>query len=999
MMFSGGKHRGFSASRGGDESVELGVKGLPSGPHQILATASDTRTMLSIFGLEVMTKLMRLVLLLMVFGVAPARAQIQFLQGDDLAGNDLFGIATALDSDFLLVGAPGQKTAYVYFQSGGSWTEITRLTSANTVALGTSVAIADPYFFVSDPPVDRNQGGRVHVFLRDGFSFREVALITPATETSSFGISLSASADLLVVGSRTPVGAAFVFQRTGTTYAQIAHLTPPDPTSGERYGFVSAISNQNIAVGSPVHRNANGLGSAFLYQVEGSAVGPAQELTAPGTESANFGMAVGFSGSDLLVGTSRRDAVYRFRQSQGSWAPAGELSGPSSRRFGSIIASNERWLVSVEEGAVRLFEHQADDWGLSTLDLRIVESSALDVQNSFAAASDWVAVGAPTDESNRGAVHMIDLTRYVARGQLTTPAESATEIALDATLSWAPIENAVVYDVQVSLNDSFDNLMFDAQNVEDTLIKSSKLKSNQVHYSRIRGRNEMWVGAWSPTRSFFTEFQIPPIAVDDAASVAEDDSISIDVLANDFDLDGDSLVFASVTQPDHGTARVLGRFVQYRPEPDYFGSDIMSYSIRDEYGHVEEANITVEVSPVPDAPNAEPDSFLVTEDTIASLEVLANDVDPDGDQMTIRLLVEPTLADATVLGEIIQYAPAANVTGIDSLRYEVSDGTGRVDDAWVSLTIVGVNDPPVAFPDLAMVEEDIELTLDLLSNDEDVEGDSLWIETVYQPDFGTVSIVSSGSGDQVTYRPATDFFGLARFVYQISDGAATDTATVFVTVTPVPDPPSRPVFLSPRAEDIVALTGNSETPVVFSWTHSVDPDGDEVTYSWRLATDANSGSSLRTYAGVNEAVELTIGELAELSDSLGVGLGEARVLMQFVDASDGVLVESAMGSAIQLLRLEITGLESQGEVPNEITVDSVFPNPTSNTAEVQVGLPTASTVVISVYDMLGRQVASREHNLGPGWSVVPSSGQLASGVYLVQITIGSFRTSRVFVRQ
>ena len=138
-----------------------------------------------------------------------------------------------------------------------------------------------------------------------------------------------------------------------------------------------------------------------------------------------------------------------------------------------------------------------------------------------------------------------------------------------------------------------------------------------------------------------------------------------------------------------------------------------------------------------------------------------------------------------ISGSNLVYTPSANFNGSDSFTYTINDGTGLTDTATVSVTVTAVNDNPVANDDSATTEEDVAVT-NLVANDTDIDGDSLSIESVGTASNG--SVVNNGNGT-VTYTPNAGFFGSDSFTYVVSDGSATDTATVRVTVTEVTNAP------------------------------------------------------------------------------------------------------------------------------------------------------------------------------------------------------------------
>src|SRR5207253_3121705 len=135
----------------------------------------------------------------------------------------------------------------------------------------------------------------------------------------------------------------------------------------------------------------------------------------------------------------------------------------------------------------------------------------------------------------------------------------------------------------------------------------------------------------------------------------------------------------------------------------------------------------------------------------------------------------------------IGYTPAANFNGVDRFTYTISDGHGGSATGAVTVTVTAVNDAPVATDDAATTDENAPVTIAVQANDTDVDGDVLSVIAVTKPAHGSAAINPDGT---VTYAPAAKFNGLDSFVYTISDGhGGTAAASVFVTITPVNDPP------------------------------------------------------------------------------------------------------------------------------------------------------------------------------------------------------------------
>jgi len=165
-------------------------------------------------------------------------------------------------------------------------------------------------------------------------------------------------------------------------------------------------------------------------------------------------------------------------------------------------------------------------------------------------------------------------------------------------------------------------------------------------------------------------------------------------------------------------------------------------------------------------PVAGDDAVTTDEDTPASIAVLANDSDPDGDTLTIDSITQPAHGTATINGVAIDYVPAQDYSGTDSYTYTVSDGNGGSATATVNIEVTPVNDPPVAIDDAVTTPEDTAITITVLANDYDVEGDSIVVDSVTQPAHGTATRNADGT---IIYEPSADFCGEDSFTYTISD--------------------------------------------------------------------------------------------------------------------------------------------------------------------------------------------------------------------------------------
>jgi hypothetical protein len=296
-------------------------------------------------------------------------------------------------------------------------------------------------------------------------------------------------------------------------------------------------------------------------------------------------------------------------------------------------------------------------------------------------------------------------------------------------------------------------------------------------------------------------FDLLVIAAPDTHSnefvTAEDTPVAFEPLLDDLDLDGDTLFLTGLGVPLHGTASISGTtWVVYTPTLNFNGTDAFTYTASDG-GLNDTATVTVTVTPVNDPPvivAGDAVSVTMSEDNAPvafGLTLNAHDVD-DG-VLTWDVAQGAMHGTATVSGSLsvsgtlgfsstiatLAYAPDQDYYGPDSFGVRVSDGE-LADTLLVNVTVEPVNDAPQAQDDMAVIllgEGDSTVTMDVLSNDADLEGQPLTISAVGSPANGNVMI----SDDRyLLYTPAIT--GTESFTYTVTDGGLSDTATVHVTV-------------------------------------------------------------------------------------------------------------------------------------------------------------------------------------------------------------------------
>ena len=291
-----------------------------------------------------------------------------------------------------------------------------------------------------------------------------------------------------------------------------------------------------------------------------------------------------------------------------------------------------------------------------------------------------------------------------------------------------------------------------------------------------------------------------PTAVNDTATTDEDQSVRIDVLANDTDPDTEraALTVSVLRDPLDGTARVESdRTITYTPNANFAGENSFTYSVSD--GSLSDAgSVTVTVEAVNDAPTAVNDTATTDEDQSVRIDVLDNDTDPDTPQANLRVsvLTQPLNGRARVESDrTITYTPNANFAGENSFTYRLSDGS-LSDAGSVTVTVEAVNDAP-AFPAATAarsVPEDAEADDNVGApvTAMDVES-ALLTYSLSGADSGSFNI-DADSG-QITVATGVTFDIATQETYVVTvtaddgSGEANATATVEVTITVGAGPP------------------------------------------------------------------------------------------------------------------------------------------------------------------------------------------------------------------
>jgi len=280
----------------------------------------------------------------------------------------------------------------------------------------------------------------------------------------------------------------------------------------------------------------------------------------------------------------------------------------------------------------------------------------------------------------------------------------------------------------------------------------------------------------------FTVLNIAPLAANDTITTTEDTTMRIPVLINDSDGNGERLQISSVTNSAHGAVVIDGNTLMYTPDPNYFGQDTFEYTASD--GALRSsATVEVTVYAVDDPPAARTDFVTMDEDMQLAIPVLDNDLELDGDQLHLDSITAGRNGKASVDGNNVVFEPLTDFNGSVVMTYTVMDSetpNALSSHGMISLTIRPINDPPYAEDDRVSTTSNTMVTIPVLENDYDVDGDPLTLYLLEEsnPAHGTITLNDTA----ILYEPQPDFVGQDSFSYKIADSPEPDALSATATV-------------------------------------------------------------------------------------------------------------------------------------------------------------------------------------------------------------------------
>lgn len=342
--------------------------------------------------------------------------------------------------------------------------------------------------------------------------------------------------------------------------------------------------------------------------------------------------------------------------------------------------------------------------------------------------------------------------------------------------------------------------------------------------------------------AFYKTPNSPPVAANDSATVNQDNSVTINVLSNDSDPDGDSLAILSTTTPLHGSVAVNSNgTVTYTPVARFSGQDSFAYTISDGKGATASATVNIQVNFVNYPPIATNQNISTNEDTPLPIALRATDA--NGDPLTFSIVSQPShgsLSPASSGSGNFTYTPYLNYRGQDGFSFKANDGRADSNVAAVSITVIPVNHAPTAISQTTRGNQDTAIPITLAATD--VDGDSLNFFVVGSPSHGMLT----GTAPNLTYTPNPNYSGQDSFTFKANDGSLdSNIATVSITVLHVNH--------NPVAHNDAATTNQDTSVTINALANDTDVDGDVLkivsttTPAHGSASVATDGSNIITY--------------------------------------------------------------------------------------------------------------------------------------------------------
>ena len=475
------------------------------------------------------------------------------------------------------------------------------------------------------------------------FAITETKLTaSDAAAVDVFGTSVSISGDTAIVGADSDddngfnSGSAYIFTRTGGVWSEQAKLIASDAAAGDGFGRSVSISGDTVIVGALSDDNGFNSGSAYIFTRTGGVWSEQIKLIASDSTIGDvFGWSVSISGDTAIVGVpgdndlsgspSTGSAFIFTRSGEGVWSEQAKLTdvlGEAGDKFGeSVSISGDTAIVGVpgddsetvpgdtgvDFGSAHIFTGSGGVW-IEQAKLTASDAARQDnFGNSVSISGDTAIVGVPSNDDDGNSSG----SAYIFTG--------SGGVWIEQKLTASDAAETDLFGISVSISG-------------DTAIVGTPLDDDDGNGSGSAYIYELTTNT-------------PPTALDDNAETLSNVSVEIDVLANDSDVDEDSLEIISTSDPSNGVAEISSDnlSITYTPNLGYTGDNSFDYTISD--GNDGSATATVMVTvltPEEGIGNLKDqvDELGLPQGPLTNILQLLNDNNPRNDQAACGMLTE-----------------------------------------------------------------------------------------------------------------------------------------------------------------------------------------------------------------------------------------------------------------------------------------------------------------------------------------------------------------------
>ncbi|HTB80163.1 MAG TPA: Ig-like domain-containing protein, partial [Opitutaceae bacterium] len=326
----------------------------------------------------------------------------------------------------------------------------------------------------------------------------------------------------------------------------------------------------------------------------------------------------------------------------------------------------------------------------------------------------------------------------------------------------------------------------------------------------------------------------PPVASSQSVTTAENTPVGITLVATQSA--NHPLAYTVASPPVHGTLSGTAPNLTYTPAANYYGPDSFTFTAQDGAVSSNTALVSIMVVQPPVAANQ---SVTTTENAAVGITLAATQINNDA----LGYVVASSPVHGTLSGTApnLTYTPAANYYGPDSFTFTANDGAVGSNVGTVSITVTKVNYPPVAFTQSVTTTQNAPVVITLTATQ--TNNDPLAYMVQSPPAHGTLS----GMAPNLTYTPATNYYGADNFTFTANDSTvASNAATVSITVMQIPA--VAPVFSS--AGHAVAITSvTSGATIRYTTDGSTPTEANGTVYSGPVSISTPITLKAMAYGG------------------------------------------------------------------------------------------------------------------------------------------------------